>query len=213
MRVGLIRVLTTGDQAVLHAHAQVINKLYPGLEITTQCIPDQYEGIHDDVTEQAALPKILRLAETMAPTVDAFFISCAADPAVGLVRDKLGLPVVGAGSACAAVARALGERIGVITLTSDVPTAMLRVLGPSLLSFIQPAGVNTTLDFFKPAGRAAALAAGEKLCRDGAEVIALACTGLSTINMAGELSRELAVPVVDPVAAGGCLLNYLSKQG
>ena len=47
-KVGLIRVLTTEDQDVLQAHGKVIMENFPGIDVETKCIPDQYEGIHND---------------------------------------------------------------------------------------------------------------------------------------------------------------------
>jgi Asp/Glu/hydantoin racemase len=86
------------------------------------------------------------------------------------------------------------------------------VLGPALHGFIQPDGVRTTLDFLTPAGRQAALAAASRLKAGGAECIALACTGLSTIGLAGEIAARLAITVVDPVEAGAAVLNYLGQN-
>ena len=39
----------------------------------------------------------------------------------------------------------------------------------------------------------------------GADVIALSCTGMSTIKIAAALERELGIPVLDPVMCEGLL--------
>ena len=42
----------------------------------------------------------------------------------------------------------------------------------------------------------------------GAEVLALACTGLATIGIAGDLERETGLPVIDPVMAEGLFAHF-----
>lgn len=47
-----------------------------------------------------------------------------------------------------------------------------------------------------------------KLKEQGAEVLALACTGLATIGIAGDLERETGLPVIDPVMAEGLFAHF-----
>ena len=53
-----------------------------------------------------------------------------------------------------------------------------------------------------------------KLKEQGAEVIALACTGLATIGIAKDLENETGLPVIDPVMAEGLFayFEYLRKK-
>ena len=53
-----------------------------------------------------------------------------------------------------------------------------------------------------------------KLKEQGAEVIALACTGLATIGIAKDLEKETGLPVIDPVTAEGMFayFEYLRKK-
>ena len=55
---------------------------------------------------------------------------------------------------------------------------------------------------------------GMKLKEQGAEVIALACTGLATIGIAKDLEKETGLPVIDPVMAEGMFayFEYLRKK-
>ena len=46
------------------------------------------------------------------------------------------------------------------------------------------------------------------MAEDGCDVIALGCTGLATIGIAGELQRETGLPVIDPVVALGAFAAY-----
>lgn len=205
-RIGLIRVLTTTDLKLLNLHGELIMKTFPGFEVFSACIPDQPEGIHDDATEARAVPKVLALAQRMEKDgMEAVIVSCAGDPAVDLAAEHLKIPVIGAGRSVASVARSFDLPVGVLGLTQDVPAAMRRVLGGLMVADIVPDGVVSTLDLMTPGGMAATIAAGHALKKKGARVLALACTGMSTIGAAGKLREALSMPVADPVGAEGAV--------
>ena len=75
-------------------------------------------------------------------------------------------------------------------------------------------GVNSTLDLMQPAGFAASTAAAREQQQNGADVIALSCTGMSTIGIAPKLEKELGIPVLDPVLCEGLvtLLELLRRE-
>jgi Asp/Glu/hydantoin racemase len=201
-RVGLIRVLTTNDTALLNLHGELVMQYFPQFHVVSECISDQPEGIHDDATEKIAVPKVLALARKMERDgVEAVIVSCAGDPAVEEASGMLKIPVIGAGRAAASVAVSLNSPVGVLGLTSEVPEAMRRILGDFLIADAVPQGVESTLDLMKREGLAAALETGRILKAKGARVIALACTGMSTIGLASKLRNELSIPVIDPVRA------------
>ena len=209
--LALIRVFTSTDPQVLGVHGSIITSRF-GLSVRTYCIPDQPLGIHDDASERQAIPKIVATAEQAAADgAGCVLISCAADPAVRECRRALGIPVVGAGSAAAGVALALGPRVGVLTLNGPVPQPMAAILGSHLAATKSPAGVANTADLLTPAGRAAAIAAARDLA-SRVDVIALACTGYTTIGLEAQLRGSIGVPVVDAVEAGGLIaLHLLTK--
>ena len=62
-QVGLIRVVTLEDRALLNLHGKMIETYYPQLRVVSQSIPDQPHGIHDAATEDLAVPKIIALAK------------------------------------------------------------------------------------------------------------------------------------------------------
>ncbi|MDR1835300.1 MAG: aspartate/glutamate racemase family protein [Fusobacteriaceae bacterium] len=201
-KVGLIRVLTTEDKALLNLHGNLVMSYCPELDVASACIPDQPEGIHDDATEEIAVPKVLALAEKMEKDgVKAVIISCAGDPAFTLASEKLSIPVIGAGRAAAYLARTLEQPTAVLGITDKAPPAIRLALGEYFVGEIVPQGVDSTLDLMKEQGMQAVLAAGEKLVSQGAKVIVLACTGLATIGAAKKLREKLRVPVIDPVHA------------
>lgn len=211
LEIGLIRVITSEDKNFLEKHGKVIEELFPNLKVETRCIFKQPKGVHDDITEKLAVPKIVSLAkEFEIRGKDAIFISCAADPGVDEVRKSSRIPVIGAGSACASVALGLGNNIGVLGIMEEAPEVMIDILGKKLIKAIRPEGVNTTLDLNTLKGKENTLKAAKNLKDSGCDVIALACTGMTTINIAKEISRQIDIKVVDAVKAAGLMLHYLT---
>lgn len=207
IRIGLIRVLTTADAELLNLHGKLIMEYFPGFEVLSSCIPDQPEGIHDDATEEIAVPKVMALARQMAADgMRAVIISCAGDPAVWQAALELDVPVIGAGRAAACMAHALGCPVGVLGITEKPPQAIVDILGTNLVADAVPEGVSSTLDLMKPEGMGAVYEAGRGLLDKGARAILLACTGLSTIGAADKLQKTLGVPVIDPVRAEAAAL-------
>jgi Asp/Glu/hydantoin racemase len=203
-RIGLIRVLTTSDEETLQSHGRILMELFPQWEVLSACIPDQPEGIHDERTKTEALPKIEELAMSMTDEdIDGLIISCADDPAVDSLNRKLSIPVVGAGRSTALLAMGLGERVGVIGITDETPKIMKKVLKGFLFEESRPAGVSTTLDLMTPEGKESVLIEAHRLKSEGVDVLALACTGMSTVSLAPEIRRETGLRVIDPVSAEG----------
>lgn len=207
VRVGLIRVLTTADMELLNLHGKLIMDYFPGFEVLSSCIPEQPEGIHDDATEETAVPKVMTLARRMAADgMRAVIISCAGDPAVPQAAAELSIPVIGAGRAAACMAHALACPVGILGITEKVPQAIIDILGTNLVADIVPEGVRSTLDLMRPEGIDAVEQAGHVLLDKGARAILLACTGLSTIGAGSKLQKKLGVPVIDPVRAEAAAL-------
>lgn len=205
-RVGLIRVLTTSDEKLLKLHGELIMGYFPALEVFSECIPDQPEGIHDDETERIALPKVAALAKKMEKDgMEAVIISCAGDPAVALAAGELKIPVIGAGRAVAAIARTMEVPVGVLGLTPEAPAPVEAILGDRIIDVLIPDGVVSTLDLMAPEGKASVLEGGRKLKERGAKALLLACTGMSTIGAAAYLREELGIAVIDPVRSEGAV--------
>jgi Asp/Glu/hydantoin racemase len=211
-RIGLIRVLTTEDEKLLNAHGRLLEGYFTELQVESRCIDDQPKGIYDEESSALALPKILRLAEEMEREgVKAIIVSCADDPGVQELRKIVTIPVVGAGSSCASVALSCGGKIGTLGIRERAPRIMRDILGDHLVVETRPEGVKTTLDLLRGEGRKNALSAAEHLRKTGAEVIALACTGYTTIGIARDLEGAVGIPVIDPVEATGLFAWHLTK--
>jgi Asp/Glu/hydantoin racemase len=57
-----------------------------------------------------------------------------------------------------------------------------------------------------PEGRESVLKEAHWLKSEGVDVLALACTGMSTVSLAPEIRGETGLPVIDPVSAEGFFL-------
>ncbi len=207
-RVGLIRVLTVEDPVELGVHGRIIERQYPGLELHSHCIPDQFEGIYDDRTQRIAEPKIVRLAERLAPEVDAIVITCCADPAVASLRQTLRIPVIGAGSAVATAARAYTDRICVLGLTGEPPDVIARILGSSMVAYLVPSGVRIAPDLVTAEGRQSVLDTVARARELGVGAIALACGAMATSGVAPLIAKEYGIPTIDPVVACGLFASH-----
>lgn len=213
-RIGLIRVLTTEDKDLLELHGKKVMSWFPELEVVSRCISDQPEGIHDDATEQMAVPKVVNLAkEFESEGFDGILISCAGDPAVNELKDMLSIPVVGAGRTTACIALSFDLPIGVLGITGEVPVGMKAVLRDRMIAWTKPSGVTSTLDLMTPTGRSNTLNAAEELKQKGVKVIALACTGMATIGVAPLIAKETGLIIVDPLKAAAAALWTVLKEG
>ncbi|MGN9164354.1 aspartate/glutamate racemase family protein [Tissierellaceae bacterium HCP3S3_D8] len=205
--IGLIRVVSFEDEDLLNLHGDIIEKCYPNLNVVSKAIPDQPFGIHDDETEMIAVPKIIELAKEWKG-LDGLIISCAGDPGVEELRKILDIPVVGAGESTALMARRYGEVYGVLGITKEIPGAYREILGSNIVWTCDVDGVVSTLDLMSDKGRKKVIEKAVKLKELGAEVIALACTGMATIGIAREVEEICSIPVIDPVIAEGLITLY-----
>lgn len=207
-KIGLIRVLTIEEEELLNRHGRILMEKFPMLDVESKCIPDQYEGIHSHELEKIAVPKIVELAKTFKDK-DMILVSCADDPGVAEVRAALpGMPVTGGGETAAALASKYGEKIAVLGIVDYAPKAYLRMLPEKLLAVGKPDGVDSTLDLMTPEGRASCIRKAVELKELGAEVIALGCTGLTTIGIAKEIEEATGLTVIDPVLAQGVFAMF-----
>jgi Asp/Glu/hydantoin racemase len=204
--VGLIRVVSFKDENLLNLHGKMIEKYYPMLKVTSKSIPNQPNGIYDDETEMTAVPKIIELAKEWKG-IDALIISCAGDPAVRELRKILDIPVIGAGESTALLALRYGKVFGVLGITKDIPKAYKRILGDKIVGTCDVPSVVSTLDLMTEEGRENVIKKALELKGLGAEVIALACTGMATIGIAKEIEEACGIPVIDPVISEG-LVTY-----
>ncbi len=209
--VGLIRVLTSDDPKFVNMHGQFIMDHFPGLHVESKCIPDQWEGIHSPELCRQAVPKIVQLAKDSFSDKDMIIVSCADDPGVDAIRSELpNIPVTGGGETTCALAYRYSEHVGILGITDYPPAAYTRMLGDRLVINKRPQGIHSTLDLMTLEGHDATLMAAREIKAAGAGVIALGCTGLTTIGITSEIEKEVGIPVIDPVLAEGLFAFYES---
>lgn len=211
-KAGLIRVITIPDAEVAGIHGRLIMEKFPNMTVETKCISGYPERLYSIELKNAAIPQIVEVAQSFKD-IDVLIVSCAEDPAVPEIKNAVDIPVIGAGSSVAAIARRFGSKVGVLGITDHVPQPYLEILGKDLIDLGRPEGVVTTLDLMKESGVKAVEKLAMMLKDAGAGAIALACTGMSTAGVAKSLAKKTGLPVIDPVTAEGLMAYYecLSK--
>jgi len=201
--IGIIRVVTTEDDQILHQHGRMIEAQY-GIKTISACIPDQPDGIYDEDSYNRAILKVVLLGQQLVDSgCQVLTISCMDDPGVSELRDQVKVPVIGAGSATAYLARAYGKPVGLLDIAAEPPKVMQEILGDMLACHEVPAGISTTREIMHSTGRKLAMESVRRMARCGVETIVFACTGYSTIRLAEEIRQEVGIHVIDPVEAEG----------
>lgn len=208
-KVGLIRVLTTKDEELLQLHGKLIESYFPMLQVVSRCIPGQPEGIHDDATFASGAPKVVKLAvELWQEGCQAIIVSCAGDPGVAEARQAVPVPVIGGGASTAALSMFYGSHPAVLGITEDVPEGYQRIFGDRIVDNAKGDGVENVLDLMTAKGYEATMRAATAQKAMGADVIALSCTGMSSIQIASSLEKTVGIPVLDPVLCEGLLTVF-----
>ena len=211
LTAGVIRVITLQNKESAEVHARLIEKFVPSLHTKTVCLPDQPTGVHNAETEAQAEAKILQTARELG-NVDVVILSCAGDPGLDILQSELNIPVIGAGSAAAALCTYYGNRPGILGITDEPPTPFRRAFGGRLINLGRPAGVSCTLDLLTEQGEKSVMAHAHKLKEAGADCIALACTGMGAIRIGPRIAQSCGLPVIDPIMAEAVMAYYACLQ-
>lgn len=205
--IGIIRVITLESESLVKKHGEIVERILPNVKTYSKCIEDQPEGIYDEESEKKAIPKIVKLAKEMEGLgVNGIIVSCAGDPGIDVLEKELKIPVTGAGRPTASLALAISDKVGVLGITKEPPKPFKEVLRDYIVAYEKPIGVKTTLDLAKNID--SIIRAAKRLESAGAKVIALACTGFSTINAAPLIANNVNIPVIDPVMAAAITIYY-----
>lgn len=207
LSVGLIRVISLKSREEQETHARLMTHSYPSLRVFTEAIEGFPDGLYNDELVAKAIPAILQAAEKLVPQVDALAVSCAEDPGVAELRKRYKIPVIGAGSALAWACQTLGKKVGVLTITENLPSPLQTILMDHSVVWRQVKGVRKTTDLQND--REAIIETASILIEHGCEAIALGCTGLSTVGAGSLLKQRFGVPILDPVLAMGSMLTAL----
>lgn len=174
---------------------------------------DSIDGHYEDLLGAVAICEAVRKHRGNA---DAVVIGCTDDPGLLAARELTDVPVIGSGEASFLLAMPLGHKFSVLTtLPRSVGViehvldmhgvrgrcASIRACG---LTVLECEDHDRTVEALTEAGRVA-------VEQDGAEVLCLACAGMS--GLSERLTAALGVPVIDPVAAAAAVARSLVEQG
>lgn len=188
----------------------------PGVTIeavTSAMGPASIESHYD---EALAVPGVLAaVRDGDLAGVAGHVIACFGDPGLHAAREIAAGPVVGIAEAAMHVATLLGRSFSVVTTlsrTAGHTTALAASYGFATAC----AGVHAchvpVLDVVSPGARGViGKACAQALDTDGCDVIVLGCAGMT--GLAGELTAQLGVPVIDGVAAAVKLTESLVALG
>ena len=147
---------------------------------------------------------------------DAISIDCAMDTVVRASREAVKIPVTSAGEASYLLAMGLCNKFSIITVlksTADTIKESIRKYGISnRVASVRYARIPV-LELQNKENAFSAISREAKIAiqMDGAEVIALGCTGMSPL--AKRLNRELRIPVIDPAVASLKLAEVFVSMG
>lgn len=176
--------------------------------------PESIESHHD---EAMAVPGVLaRVAEGEAADVDGYVIACFGDPGLAAARELARGPVAGIAEAAMRTAGYLGRRFSVVTtLSRTVPgieELTHRYGVASACGGVHACDIPVVELETDPAAREAVLGlARVALAADRSDSLVLGCAGMTDFTR--WLSQELAVPVVDGVAAATVTVAGLIRLG
>jgi allantoin racemase len=177
--------------------------LQPGTHVDMFAAPSgvpYVESTMDLYMTQVAVARTV--VEVAGRGYDAVVGTAFLDNGLDAARELVDIPVVGPAKTTLYMAATLANRFGVIVAAGDLPKhvwACAKVLGVADRIVAVPALACTVADFLHDEDRsvAAAVAEGKRLVEEeGAEAIVLGCG--ATTGLAGRMSGELGVPVLDP---------------
>jgi allantoin racemase len=189
----------------------------PGTEVEVVCLPHGPVSIESAYDEAMAAPYIIEeVKKAEAEGFDAVSLDCAMDTIVRAAREVVRIPVTSAGEASYLLAMSLCRKFSVVTVlksTADEIRENICKYGfGSRVSSVRCADVPVLeLNNEEKAYRAILKESKKAISEEGAEAIALGCTGMSPL--ARRLQKELDVPVIDPAVAALKLAEIFINMG
>ncbi|WP_309681479.1 aspartate/glutamate racemase family protein [Polaromonas sp.] len=150
--------------------------------------------------------EVLAIGLAQATQVDAMLISAFGNPGLDALRGQVRVPVVGIGEAAMLEAASGGRRFGIATTTPGLELSIAQAVARLGLS-AQFTGVrippgDPLVLAANPDLQAERLADAVRACVDEDGAAAVVIGGGPLAESADRLARQLAVPVISPVAAG-----------
>jgi allantoin racemase len=164
--------------------------------------PASIESMYEEYLSIPATAEAMLAAEREG--YDAALLGCFGDPGVHAYRELLTrMVVVAPGEAAFHLAGMLGDRFGIVTITSSVIVPMRHLvaecgLGSSLagIEVVETPVLELARDHEQTLGRMRD--AGRRLIEQGADALVLGCMSMAFMDVTGQLEDELGVPVVNP---------------
>lgn len=197
---------------------------FPGTEIimvTPEIGPATIEGYLD---AQLSATGICEEISRYEQDTDAFVIACFSDPGLYAAREMTTIPVVGIAEASIITAIQLGHQFSLLSPLKKMRPILRKLVENygfiNRLASVQTVEMNVSKAAVHGSERLTAfMEAGKRAIeQDGAEVLILA--GAVLAGMEIEMTRELGIPVLDPVkcamiqAQGLVTMNLMnSKKG
>ena len=176
---------------------------FPGTEITMvtpEIGPATIEGYLD--AELSALGVCDEIARVDQAT-DAFIIACFSDPGIYAAREMTSIPVIGIAEASLLTAVQLGDRFSLLSPLQKMRPILRKLVAnygfQDRLASVQTVEMSVSQAAIHGQDRLKAFlqAGATAIEKDGAEVLILA--GAVLAGMEIEMTRELGIPVLDPV--------------
>ncbi|HSF03554.1 MAG TPA: aspartate/glutamate racemase family protein [Solirubrobacterales bacterium] len=182
----------------------------PGCRIEVRSLADGPASIESSYEAAVVVPELCQaVARAERDGFDAVIVGCFSDPGLEALRELCCLPVVGPGASALHLAAQLGSRFSVLSplgggglgrvqarlraLGLADKLASVRSVGMPVLEVAQNRGA--ALERLAAVGRSAAR-------EDQADVLVLGCMSMGFLGITEELTKELGLPVVNPVTAG-----------
>jgi allantoin racemase len=181
-----------------------------GCTVEVRSLADGPASIESSYEAALVVPELCRAAARAEQDgFDALIVGCFSDPGLEALRELCRLPVVGPGASALHLAAQLGGRFTVLSplgggglgrvegrlraLGLAEKLASVRSVGMPVLDVAQNRGL--ALERLAAAGRSAAR-------EDQADVLVLGCMSMGFLGITEELTKELGLPVINPVTAG-----------
>ena len=219
MKIKVIIPNSGMDRKTLDSREEMLSAyVWPGTEISVDCIPGGPESIESAYDEVLASPYVVEMAlQAEKEGFDAVIVYCGSDPAVDAAREVVNIPVVGPGKASKLVASDLGYRFSVLTVLEscvvrDREAVYEKGFSHERLASVRAIGIpvsNVRDDMDR--SLKALIEAGKKCISDGADCIVLSCLGMA--GLGEKLQNELGIPVLDPAPIAVQYAQTLVKLG
>lgn len=200
---------TLGEGEVVRRGAKLKEWASPGTDVSIEDVdrgPASIESMYEEYLSIPATAEAMLAAERERH--DAAVLGCFGDPGVDAYRELLTrMVVVAPGEAGFHLATMLGDRFGIVTITSSIIVPLRHLVARAGLSeklagieVVETPVLELAEDTERTLGRMRD--AGRRLVEQrGADALVLGCMSMAFMDVTAQLEDELGVPVVNPARA------------